>query len=100
MGNRYPYIDDNGIYNERFTPYNYRLDLEENKEMKKGNFIIGSIHKVTGEISFAKKPYVHTNYLSCQAEIERLLKLDPNKKFIALEVKGIASIPSPGINWE
>ena len=91
-----PLIGFEVIEYEDFIKYREK----ENKGMKKGNFIIGSIHKVTGEVSFAKKPYIHTNYLSASTEIERLLKLDSNKKFIILEVKGIASIPSPDINWE
>lgn len=65
---------------------------KENKEMKKGNFIIGSIHKVTGEISFAKKPYIHTNFMSASNEAEKLAKQFQEKKFIVVECKGICSV--------
>jgi hypothetical protein len=66
----------------------------EMQNLKKGDLIIGSQLKAGGAISFAKEPKVQPNFIIASGEAERLAKLDPAKKFVVVEVKGVCSVQS------
>lgn len=71
---------------------NFKLKEEvmNGNEIKRGNFIIGSINKQTGELSFAKQPKIHTYQGAAIAEAKRLATECPQKKFVVVEVKAVA----------
>ena len=75
---------------------------EENvmQKLKKGDIIIGSQMKSTNVFSVRPDPKVHTNVILANQEVERLAKEHPEKKFVALQVMGVGSVPTPGIIWE
>lgn len=58
--------------------------------IKTGGFIIGSIGP--NGLSFANHPMVHGDSLSAKMEAERLAKTNQGKKFVVVEVKGIAEV--------
>lgn len=60
------------------------------KNIKRGHFIIGTVHKTTGAVSFAAQPKVHYDEDSAVAEARRLAVTCPEKKFMVVEVKAIA----------
>lgn len=57
----------------------------------KGNFIIGSIHKQNGQVSVSPNPSAHDTRAEADAEAARLATTMPDKKFLILQVVGIAS---------
>lgn len=76
------------------------IDTSIKKEdtLVKGDLIIGSIHKTTGALSFSANPKVQPNFLTASQEAERLAKLNTEKKFVVVEVKGIVSVNN--VAWE
>lgn len=60
------------------------------KNIKRGHFIIGSIHKRAGAVSFASQPKVHESEGAAIEEARRLAVEIPEKKFMVVEVKAIA----------
>lgn len=83
-----------------YQPKGEEETMATKRAIKKGDLIIGSVHKTTGLVSISDKPVPHTNFMSAQLEGERLAKEFPQKKFVVLEVKGIVSVPTPGATWE
>lgn len=60
------------------------------KNIKRGDFIIGTVHKTTGAVSFANQPKIHNYEHDAVAEARRLAVTCPEKKFMVVEVKAIA----------
>lgn len=68
--------------------------VEENmngKDIKRGQYIIGTVNKQTGNVSFANQPKVHLRYDLALEEAKRLAGSITDKKFMVVEVKAIAS---------
>jgi len=76
------------------NPSKFKHEKEKSKmnanSIKTGSFIIGSIGP--NGLSFANHPMVHGDSLSAKMEAERLAKTNQGKKFIVVEVKGIAEV--------
>jgi hypothetical protein len=64
----------------------------------KGNFIIGSVRE-DGSLSFAGRPVVHPTAREAEKEVERLVELNPGKRFAYLELKGVAYTPIQSVKW-
>lgn len=58
----------------------------------KGKFLIGSIHKETGAVSFSAFPARQPTLEAAKKEAARLAQSDKSKHFMAVEVKAIASV--------
>lgn len=58
----------------------------------KGKFLIGSIHKETGAVSFTVFPARQPSLESAKKEAARLAASDKSKMFMAVEVKAIATV--------
>lgn len=65
--------------------------MKDEYELKTGKWIVGSISKQTGDLSFANTPKTHTNKLDALAEAKRLARLHTDKKFVFVQIGGIAS---------
>lgn len=69
---------------------------EEKKQLppgyapQRGYWIVGS-HK-NGNFSVSAQPMQHATEPKARAEAERLASLDPSKKFIVLEIKGLVTV--------
>lgn len=63
----------------------------------KGKFLIGSINKTTGAVSFSINPARQPSHEAAKKEAARLAKLDQNKHFMVVEVKDIATFSE--ISW-
>lgn len=75
------------------SPSKFKHEKEKDmnaNSIKTGSFIIGSIGP--NGLSFANHPMVHGDSLSAKMEAERLAKSNQGKKFIVVEVKGIAEV--------
>lgn len=83
-----------------------KCSLKEEKKMSqantgvpvKGNFIVGSLSKVNGALSFSAFPSRHTTWTAANNEAARLAQSVKDKKFIVVEVKGIVSVSD--VVWE
>lgn len=58
----------------------------------KGKFIVGSISKKTGGMSFSLNPARHPTRESARTEAARLAQVDNSKMFVVCEVLDIASV--------
>lgn len=70
---------------------------QKEKSMKRGKFIVGSIEKSTGNVSFSKKPKEHDFQVDAAKEAERLAIIDTNKSYVVAEIKGVVSVS--GVSW-
>lgn len=52
-------------------------------------YIIGSIHKTTGQWSISASPVEHVSYTKAVKEAERLAGIDTSKDFVVLQKKAI-----------
>lgn len=52
-------------------------------------WIIGSIHKKTGNFSVAEKPAIHTKFSKAEKEAERLAGNHADKHFIVMELSSM-----------
>jgi hypothetical protein len=81
-----------------------KLALKDKEEMTKvgipvtGDFLVGSLSKLNGAMSFSAFPGKHADLLKARTEAARLAGIDKTKKFVVVEVKAIAS--ANDINWE
>lgn len=60
------------------------------KNIKSGHFLIGTVNKTSGNVSFASQPNIHESESMALEEAKRLAVLHTEKKFMVVEVKGIA----------
>jgi hypothetical protein len=60
-------------------------------KMVKGNFIVGSVNKMSGAFSTSANPYQHETYRAAAIEAEKLSRQNPEKKFVVLKIKGTVS---------
>lgn len=58
-------------------------------------YIIGSIHKQTGNYSISALPAQQTNLSAAEKEAKRLAVKFPEKDFIVLKMESITSVPAP-----
>jgi hypothetical protein len=58
----------------------------------KGKFLIGSIHKETGAVSFTTFPARQPTLSAAKKEAARLAQTDKTKMFMAVEVQAIATV--------
>lgn len=65
---------------------------------KKGDFLVGSLTKSNGAMSFSAYPGCHETLPKANQEATRLAQTVKDKKFIVVEVKGIASCQD--VVWE
>lgn len=77
---------------QRLNRLKLKSKLKGNTEMKKGDHIVGSIHKQSGAFSTTAHPMLHTSFHEAAKEAERLAKTCPEKKFVVLEIKGVVSV--------
>lgn len=63
----------------------------EDSQLKSGKWIVGSIDKSTGRVSFSTNPKPHELRVHALDEAKRLARQHPNKKFMAVKIDGIAS---------
>jgi hypothetical protein len=67
-----------------------------NSGIKARGWIIGSVEE--GALTFGLKPAIHTVEDSVNAEIDRLAKLRPGKKFVKLQIQGAVTMGA--VVWE
>lgn len=58
-------------------------------------YIIGSIHKETGNYSISPNPAQQTTLPAAEKEAKRLAVKFPEKDFIVLKMESITSLPAP-----
>ncbi|HET8687947.1 MAG TPA: hypothetical protein VFM18_15010 [Methanosarcina sp.] len=58
-------------------------------------YIIGSIHKQTGNYSVSESPAQQPTISAAEKEAKRLALKFPEKDFIVLKLESITSVPTP-----
>lgn len=76
---------------------NPQVAASTNPQDWKDKYIIGSIHKETGAVSFSSKPARQPGFEAAKKEAARLAKLDPTKHFMAVHIEAIASYQE--VSW-
>lgn len=66
--------------------------------IKTNSYMVGSQDALTGKISFAPNPIVHSNRDTARAECKRLAELTPNKLYFFVYFAGGEMVPSKSIS--
>ena len=75
------------------------LKASQRGGLKTGDLIVGSVLKSGGStLSTTADPVVHANLSAAKTEAARLAGIDKTKKYVVLEVKGLALVND--VNWE
>lgn len=66
-------------------------EMKRALKLKRGEYIVGSVDKKTGTLSFSTNPSKHFSFQKALEEAKRLAGIETGKKFVVVEVKAIAS---------
>ena len=84
------------IQQHKFNQENENMNTTKfantSNKLKSGDYIIGSQLKSDGSVSFSTNPAIQSSLAVARTEATRLAKIDNSKRFMVLEVKGVAEV--------